>query len=242
MNVVKRYVKSHTTYALRHSVRQVGKELPLSCRHWLAVRKARRYLRGLPLKLNLGCGGNSRPGWVNIDLFHSRADLQLDLRESWPFPDGSVAYIYSEHIFEHFEFNDEVPHILSESLRVLQTEGVFDVGVPDTEWPLRGYGNPDHDYWPFCATCHPNDCETQLDHINYHFRQGKRHKYPWDEETLRRSLQRSGFVGIARRTFDATLDSESRRIGTLYMRAIKPKSASSPDHQAASVKGNTHAR
>jgi predicted SAM-dependent methyltransferase len=146
----------------------------MHCRHWSAVRKARRSLQGLQLKLNLGCGPNSKPGWLNINLFHSGADLQLDLRERWPFPDGSVAYIYSEHVFEHFEFYDEVPHILSESLRVLQTEGVFDVGVPDTEWPLRGYGNPDHNYWLFAPTCHPNSCETQLDHINYHFRQGER--------------------------------------------------------------------
>jgi len=233
VNIVKDYVKSHTPHALRRSVRQVGKELHIHCRHGLAVRKARRSLRGLALKLNLGCGPNSKLGWLNIDLFHSGADLQLDLRERWPFPDGSVAYIYSEHVFEHFEFYEEVPHVLSESLRVLQADGVFDVGVPDTEWPLRGYGNPDHDYWPFAPTCHPSSCETQLDHINYHFRQGEEHKYAWDEETLTRSLQRSGFVCIARRPFDATLDSESRRIGTLYMRGVKPRPAPSPDPATA---------
>jgi len=133
-----------------------------------------------------------------------------------------VDYIYSEHTFEHFEFDQEVPHFLAESLRVLRNGGIFDVGVPDSEWPLRGYGNPDHDYWPFAPTCHPNTCETQLDHINYHFRQGEQHKYAWDEETLRRSLQRSGFVSIVRRDFDPSLDSHSRKTGTLYMRAIKP--------------------
>ena len=233
MNVVKEYVKSHTSRALLRSVRQVGEELRIYRRHRLAVRKARRSLRGLPLKLNLGCGPNSKPGWLNIDLFHSGADLQLDLREPWPFPDGSVAYIYSEHVFEHFEFYEEVPHVLSESLRVLQAEGVFDVGVPDTEWALRAYGNPDHDYWRSTHLWHPNTCETQLDHINHHFRQRGEHKYMWDEETLRRSLQRSGFVCIARRPFDATLDSESRRIGTMYMRAIKPRPVPAPDRATA---------
>ena len=228
MNVVKEYVESHTTLGLRQSIRQVRAEWRLNCRHRAAVRKARRSLQSLPLKLNLGCGPNRKPGWLNIDLFHSGADLQLDLRERWPFPDGSVAYVYSEHVFEHFEFYQEVPHVLSESLRVLQTEGVFDVGVPDSEWPLRGYGNPHDDYWPLASTWHPNTCETQLDHINYHFRQGEEHKYAWDEETLRRSLQRSGFAAIARRPYDATLDCESRRIGTLYMRAIKPRSVQLP--------------
>jgi predicted SAM-dependent methyltransferase len=222
MSAVKNYVKSRTTYALRRAIRDVGTESRLSLRHWSASRRAPRYLGDAPLKLNLGCGPNNRPGWVNIDLFDLRADLQLDVRRRWPFPDGSVAHIYSEHMFEHLEFSEEVPHMLSESLRVLQNDGIFDVGVPDTEWPLRGYGNQAHDYWPFAPTWHPTDCETQLDHINYHFRQGEQHKYAWDEETLTRSLQRSGFVSINRRSFDATLDSEARKIGTLYMRAVKP--------------------
>jgi predicted SAM-dependent methyltransferase len=221
MNVLKDYVKSHTTYALRHAIRDIAMEGRICFRHWLALRKMPEYLRDRPLKLNLGCGPNSRPGWLNIDLFHSGADLQLDLRKGWPFPDASVAYIYSEHMFEHFEFSEEVPHVLTESLRVLQGGGVFDVGVPDTEWPMRVYGKPDDHYWNFAPTWHPKTCETQLDHINYHFRQGEQHKYAWDEETLTRSLRRAGFVATARREFDASLDSESRRIGTLYMRAIK---------------------
>jgi predicted SAM-dependent methyltransferase len=180
------------------------------------------------MKLNLGCGPNAKSGWINVDLFDSNADLQLDLREQWPFPDSSIACIYSEHVFEHFEFYREVPHILSESMRVLQSGGVFDVGVPDTEWPLRGYGDPDHDYWALAPSWHPDSCETQLDHINYHFRGIDHHKYAWDEETLARSLNRAGFGCVSRRSFDTTLDSESRRTGTLYMRGIKPGLMLSP--------------
>ncbi|SRR6266550_374279 len=222
MSAVKDCVKRHTTYNLRRAIHDIGTEGLLCFRHWSALRKAPRFLRKRPLKLNLGCGPNRKPGWLNIDLFDSAADLQLDLRKRWPFAEGSAAYIYSEHVFEHFEFLQEVPHILSESLRVLQNGGVFDVGVPDTEWPLHAYGTPDHECWQLAPKWHPETCETQLDHINYHFRQGEQHKYAWDEETLTRSLKRSGFVCIVRRPFDATLDCESRRIGTLYMRAIKP--------------------
>ena len=134
-----------------------------------------------------------------------------------------MAHIYSEHIFEHFEFHSEVPHFLSQSLRVLQAGGLFDVGVPDTAWALRGYGNPEHDYWSFVKSgVHPEWCETQLDHINYHFSADGQHLYAWDEETLARSLRRAGFTGVQRRDFDPTLDAESRKIGTLYMRAMKP--------------------
>jgi predicted SAM-dependent methyltransferase len=225
MNPAKEYLKSRTTKALRSAVYQVGWEFRLNLRHRASVKKAYRFLQDSPLKLSLGSGPNAKSGWLNIDLFDPSADLQLDLREHWPFPDGSVSHIYSEHVFEHFDFRDEVPHLLSESLRVLQTAGRFDVGVPDTAWPLHAYGNPDDSYWRFDKAILPKSYEMQLDVINYHFRQDKEHgehKYAWDEETLARSLQRSGFVGVVRREFDPTLDSESRKKGTLYMRATKP--------------------
>jgi hypothetical protein len=80
---------------------------------------------------------------------------------------------------------------------------------------FRGYGNPEHSYWLFAPTWHPKSCETRFDHINYHFRQGERHKYAWDEETLTRSLQQARFICVTRRPFDALLDSEDRKLGIL---------------------------
>ena len=225
MNPAKEYLKSRATKGLRSAVRQLQEEWRISRRHRRSVKKVPQVLHGPELKLNLGCGPNAKPGWLNIDLFNPSADLQLDLREHWPFPDGSVSYIYSEHVFEHFEFRDEVPHFLSESVRVLQAGGLFDVGVPDTDWPLHAYGDPDNHYWSFAKTILPDWCETQLDLINFHFRQCSEwgeHKYAWNEDSLARSLKKSGFSCVARRQFDPALDSEFRRPGTLYMRAVKP--------------------
>lgn len=224
MNVVKDHIKAHTTKALRSSVRHAGWELRMCLRQRRELKKVPQFLQGLPLKLSLGCGPNAKPGWLNIDLCDPGADVQLDLREHWPFPDGSVSHIYSEHLLAHFEFHEEVPHLLAESLRVLHAGGRFDVGVPDSDWPLHAYGNPHDHYWRFAKEILPAWCETQLDIINYHFRQDKihgEHQYAWDEETLARSLKRAGFTSVARRQFDLSLDSESRRKGTLYMRAIK---------------------
>ena len=224
MIIPKSFLKSRTSRGLRAAIAELSQE-------WQLLRRHRKGLRTVPtvvkpeglLKLNLGCGPNPKPGWVNIDLWHPAADLQLDLREPWPFPDGRVSYVYSEHVFEHFKFHDEVPHFLAESKRVLCPGGIFDVGVPDTEWPIRAYGNPQQDYWRMAeAGWHPAWCETPLDHINYHFRQDGEHQYAWDTTTLERSLRKAGFVSIRRREFESNLDTESRRVGTLYMRAIKP--------------------
>lgn len=223
MNPAKKLLKSRTTSGLRSAIREVRKEWRLCCRHRSTLRRVPQFLRTrVPLKLNLGSGPNIKPGWLNIDLFDPGADLQLDLREPWPFPNDSVSYIYSEHVFEHFEFMHEVPHFLAESKRVLRPGGVFDVAVPDTEWPIRAYGNSEDRFWRLGPhTCYPAWCETHLDYINYHFRQAGEHKYAWDAETLARSLDRAGFTSISQREFDPALDTEYRRTGTLYMRGLK---------------------
>jgi predicted SAM-dependent methyltransferase len=221
VSLLKDYFKPRTTYNFRRALHDLVEEGRLSYVHWSATRKLPRYLQDLPLRLNLGCGPHHKEGWLNVDLYNPAADLHLDLRRRWPFPDNSVAHIYSEHAFEHFEFSEEVPHFLAESLRVLRDDGIFDVGVPDTAWALSAYGNPEHIYWPMTPQWHPESCETQLDHINYHFRQGEEHKYAWDEETLARSLRRAGFVHVARREHDPSLDTPSWKMGTLYMRASK---------------------
>ena len=222
---MKRLLKTHTTAGLRSALRGVRDEWQLARRHRRALKRVPPIVsRAGLLKLNLGCGPNPKPGWVNIDLWHPAADLTLDLREPWPFPDQSVTYIYSEHVLEHFEFHREIPHVLGESVRVLCPGGIFDVGVPDSEWPIRSYGNPQDEYWYLASGWHPAWCDTQLDHINYHFRQDGEHKYAWDHETLARSLRQSGFTAILRREFDNQLDTESRRTGTLDLRATKPAS------------------
>jgi predicted SAM-dependent methyltransferase len=231
VNPLKRYFKSHTTQAFRLAIRQVEEEWRICSLHRSSLKRVQQFLHGSPLKLNLGCGPNPKSGWVNVDLYDSRADLHLDLREPWPFPDGAACHVYSEHVFEHFEFHREVPHFLSESLRVLCTGGRFDVGVPDSEWPVRAYGDLNDYYWVFVEAVHPAWCKTRLEHLNYHFRQETRHKYvwedehryAWDEETLASSIRKAGFTGVKPREFDASLDTESRRTGTLYMLAFKPE-------------------
>lgn len=220
---IKSYAKRWMSYGLGKATDRWREEWLLSRRHRREAKKAAKCLQSLPIKLHLGCGPNRKAGWVNVDLFDAGADLQLDLREPWPFPDNSVSYIYSEHVFEHFELHTEVPHFLGESLRILQPGGVFNVVVPETAEVLKAYGNPQDAYWSTTARrWHPDWCRTDLDHINYHFRQDGQHQYAWDSETLCAALQKAGFIDVQRRDFDPALDSVDRKLGSLSMTAIKP--------------------
>jgi len=233
-NVVKDYLKKRMSYGVREAVRQLRREWRLSRVHRRETKRVPRFLQVLPVKLNLGCGPMRKDGWVNVDLFDRGADLQLDLRAPWPFPDNSVSYIYNSHVFEHLEIDEEVPHFLREALRVLEPGGMFDVLVPDTFRPLKAYGDPSATYWAIVSArgWHPG-CHTQLEHINYHFRQNGEHKYAWDAETLARVLKIAGFADVAQRDFDPTMDPPERFL-SLCMVAKKPAQTPRENRQQGS--------
>jgi predicted SAM-dependent methyltransferase len=215
---------------LRASLRLVRDEIGLYRRHRKGIRKAIAYAGQTDLKLNIGCGPNQKVGWLNIDLFDPRADLALDMREAMPFHDNAVAIIYSEHFFEHIDYPGPAKRFLKECYRILQEGGTFSVGVPDTQWPFEAYVTPNsaarapdgRDYFVYSKqTWRPEWCETRMESINYHFRQDGEHRFAYDYETLHHVLAEAGFRDISRRAFDATLDTENRKIGTLYVDAVK---------------------
>jgi predicted SAM-dependent methyltransferase len=225
---VRRLLKSHTTRAFRAAVRDIVDEARIQQKHFHALGLLHKMRVQPPYKIQLGCGPSVKPGWINIDLFKKEADLHLDLREPLPFPDNSAVQIYSEHFFEHLTYPEEVNHLLAESLRVLQPDGLFGIGVPDTVWPLQSYVNRWDDYFSFShgQGFLPKGCDTHMDVINEHFRGFPRgkwgHKYAYDLETLVKVLQQAGFIGITPRNFDPSIDSELRKIGSLYVDAHKP--------------------
>jgi predicted SAM-dependent methyltransferase len=174
------------------------------------------------LKLNVGAGVKRKQGWVNVDL-HPAADIKTDARRKLPFRSNSASIIYSEHFFEHLEYPEEAMTFLSESFRVLAPGGSFSVGVPDTELCLRAY--LDGCFSPqLLGLTEVEWCKTPMQYLNFLFHQGGEHRQLYDFATLSSVLQNAGFVDVRRREFNVLLDSEDRRLGTLYVEAVKPPS------------------
>jgi predicted SAM-dependent methyltransferase len=85
-----------------------------------------------PVRLHIGCGQESIPGWINID---SRplpgVDRVLDVRQGLPFR-GATA-IYAEHFLEHLAFDDGLA-FLRECRRALAPSGVLRLSTPNLDW------------------------------------------------------------------------------------------------------------
>lgn len=110
-----------------------------------------------PLRLNLGCGFDARPGdYINVD-WETRpgVDMRLDLdRTPWPWEDGSVDEILALNLLEHLEMNRVWPEVY----RILKPGGRITIEVVNGEsadpfhhtyWDRRsikhltnGYGTP----------------------------------------------------------------------------------------------------
>lgn len=219
--MLKRILKERAPRGLLRLAKLGVEEGATFLRHQWGRIQARSYRGKTGLKLNIGCGPNLKSGWVNIDLVPG-CDLSLDGREKLPFDDGSCSVVYSEHFVEHLEYPDDAFRFFSESYRVLQPGGTFSAGVPDTEWPLKDYAAGGADWLAFVKNGqHPSWCLTRMEHINFHFRQNIEHRFAYDYETFEAALRKAGFMEVRRREFDPQLDAESRKIGTLYVEAVK---------------------
>lgn len=103
------------------------------------------------MRLNIGCCCNWRVGYVNVDVC-SLAELaviaaghgwpqapaegadfaQVDLREPWPWADGSAEEIVAENMLEHFD-PEGLTHLLAEAFRVMQPGATMTGHVPDID-------------------------------------------------------------------------------------------------------------
>jgi len=120
-----------------------------------------------PIRLNLGCGLQAPPGWVNVDgswnarlakvpaLRKTLAALGLvardkanipwssdifihDVRKPLPFADSSATAVFASHVLEHL-YRDQAQQLLGEAFRVLHPGGIVRIIVPDLGTIIEEY-------------------------------------------------------------------------------------------------------
>lgn len=99
-----------------------------------------------PLKLDIGCGPNKKPGFTGVDSIQfPNVDVVCDLRTRWPFKDDSVEEIHCSHCIEHFTAVERC-HVYNEMWRVMKKGAKATVIAPFC-FSGRAYGDPTHQ-WP----------------------------------------------------------------------------------------------
>jgi predicted SAM-dependent methyltransferase len=89
--------------------------------------------------VNVGCGSVFHPAWINLDLVPAVHGVKCcDFRRGIPYPDNYFNVCYSSHVIEHLK-KTEAKNLIGECWRVLKTNGVIRIVVPDLEKIARTY-------------------------------------------------------------------------------------------------------
>lgn len=181
-------------------------------------RAVRQYLAetGEP-KLHLGCGRHLLAGWLNSDR-HSRAGIVgLDATRPLPFPAGTFAYVYSEHLLGSLSANG-AGTMLRECFRVLAPGGKVRIATPDLAFlaGLQG-GELSARQRRYVEWFHAETGTTA--HLRDPLLAGlvvNRYMKAWgievvyDEPMLRGALEAAGFCAVTRRGLNESDDGALR--------------------------------
>ena len=89
--------------------------------------------------LNLGCGSTFHKDWTNVDFVSTGEDvIAHNLLSGVPFNDNTFEVVYHSHVLEHFP-KDKAIVFIKECYRVLKTDGIIRVAIPDLERIAKNY-------------------------------------------------------------------------------------------------------
>jgi hypothetical protein len=89
--------------------------------------------QALPRALNLGCGFDHRPGWLNVDGFAAcKPELLMDLEQTpWPLPSDYFDRVLLKHVLEHLGAGFAVFRgVMQELYRVCAPQADIEIHVP----------------------------------------------------------------------------------------------------------------
>lgn len=89
--------------------------------------------------LNLGCGKQFHPEWINIDFVSTKSEVMAwNLTQGIPFEKETFDVVYHSHFLEHLSKMQAIK-LLQECYRVLRPGGILRVAVPDLEQIVHNY-------------------------------------------------------------------------------------------------------
>lgn len=175
------------------------------------------YLKdGSAKKLNIGCGHNALPGWLNVDYFPEIPHVaHFNAAKAFPLPPDTFDYVFCEHMIEHVVYEDGL-NMLKECFRVLKPKGRIRVSTPDLKFLVDLYSEnktrlqTDYINWA-TGRFIPADFKSDTFVIN-NFVRDWGHRFIYDRKTLSRALEASGFVHVESFAINQSNDAELRNL------------------------------
>ncbi|MBI1956470.1 MAG: methyltransferase domain-containing protein [Acidobacteria bacterium] len=168
-------------------------------------RKISRYLaQTSEPKLQVGCGRNILPGWLNTDrgtILNTRGVVYLDARKRLPFADRTFYLVFNEHFIFRLTL-EEAMRFLRECYRVLKPAGILRTATPLWSFLVELSRNQETAYqdyvrWVTRDLVHTNPLAPCW--VINNFLYGIEHKSVLDRETLVWMHSEAGFTNITER-------------------------------------------
>lgn len=181
------------------------------------------------VRLNFGCGPNSKVGWINVDRqAFPGVNVQSDvLAGGLPFASRTFDFAVAMHVLQDIAWAG-IPVALAELHRVLKPDGVLRLGLPDLDRAIAAYQGGDKAYFhvPDKDVVHiGSKFVTQIIWYGSVFT-------PFTFDFAQELLQRAGFTAVQRCAFRRTasrhpeiVELDNRPRESMFIEA-----AAGPDH------------
>ncbi len=98
----------------------------------MTLRVNRRLKYPAPVKIDIGCKDNTKPGFSGIDILDFGQDIVWDVTEGLPIQDEFVEEIYCSHFLEHLKV-DQIQDFFCEMHRVCKDGSQIEIKVPHSD-------------------------------------------------------------------------------------------------------------
>ena len=136
------------------------------------------------MKINLGCGGEHKKGYFNVDAFNNTIADSIMSATNLELDDNSVEEILMSQVIEHFGIARSI-YSLSECFRVLIPGGKLVIETPDLRESFKIYSNGERE-----------DRKNILPWIYGVDIPGMQHRFCFPEDLLEEELEKIGFINI----------------------------------------------
>ena len=147
-------------------------------------------------KLEIGCGENPTPGYLNTDRYVTErnkifVDLECDAR-SMPFDNESFREVLAFGVVEHFGRKDVI-QVFSEVIRVLVPGGLFKFDVPNFDWFIHAYLTGYDQITGEKLASHRDEMWIMKSIFGGQDGPGQYHKWAWSEVSMKLFLDNQKF-------------------------------------------------